>query len=92
MRSLTIRGRLDRHDIRQLIRNHGLQASIADINRMNRLGMISANVRDRYERLWLWSLEVQHPDIRHVSEDRWRSRRARIRQAVRNMPYPPRAA
>lgn len=89
MRSLTIKGRLDRHSLRGLIRSG---YSMDDVDRMERVGVITPEVRDRYERLWAWSTATAHPLIDNASLERWRARRDRIIRAIRNMPYPPRAA
>lgn len=89
MRSLTIKGQLNRHSIRDLIRSG---YSMDDVDRMARVGVINPEVRDRYERLWAWSTATAHPLINGASLERWRARRDRIIRAIRNMPYPPRAA
>lgn len=89
MRSITIRGQWDRHTVRQLIRS---QYSMAEVNRMAYIGVITLGARDRYERLWAWSSSTDHHLLDGASLERWRARRDRIIRAIRNMPYPPRAA
>ena len=45
-------------------------------------GLVSNAAFDRFERLWAWSTATEHPLTRHVSLDRWTSRRERIRNAL----------
>lgn len=51
-----------------------------------RQGRISEKAFRRYERLWIWGTATEHPKTKGVLIKRWGDRRARIRQAVKNMP------
>jgi hypothetical protein len=68
-----------RAELRELIQ---ARASWERVRHLWAHGLVGDAAFNRFERLWAWSSATEHPLTRHVSLDRWTSRRERIRNAL----------
>ena len=71
-----------REGLRLLIR---AEHSMDSVERYADMALIHPDTLQRFTRLWAVATATEHPYTRGWSLDRWRSRRERVRQALRRV-------